>query len=108
MSNLHPKATTGEFLPDVRHMTLLDANMELNGLINHAVSEIFPNEDMCEERDFMLRGLLIRIQALTNVMYAASCCTDADLVHHLSAAYGKHHSFVSTPATETDTEATHG
>lgn len=107
MSNLHPKAKTGEFLPSVRQMTLIDANMELNGVINHAVKTLFPDDMLGEERDFMMRGILIRLQALTDVMYAAACSTDDELRHYLNAAYAKHHSFTETPATDIIQEAAH-
>lgn len=105
MSSLHLKASTGGFLPGVRETVLIDANMELNGLINNALSNLLPDESLGEERDFMLRGLLIRAQALANVMYAASCSADEDLCDYLAVAYLKHHTFVSTPAISAEGEA---
>lgn len=100
MANLHPNANTGSFLPDVRETMLVDATMELNGLINHVVSTFFTDSELGEERNFMLRGVLIRVQALANAMYATACSPDDELRHHLGAAYGKHHSFINTPASE--------
>lgn len=96
MSNLHPNANVGSFLPGVREMALVDANLELNGLIDHAISDLIKEDSLGEERNHVLRGLLIRVQALTNVMYATACSTDDELRHYLGAAYGKHHNFKQT------------
>ncbi len=104
MNNLHPNASIGSFLPGVRELALVDANMELNGLIDHAIADLITEESLGEERNHVLRGLLIRVQALTNVMYATACSTDEELRHYLGAAYGKHHNFQQTVADEHSSE----
>lgn len=98
MSKLHPLANVGEFLPSSRQTALIDANSEINSLIDHAIETLFPDEAMTDSKDFLLRGVLMRIQTLGNVMYGSACAADEDLKRFLSDAYGRHHSFKQTEA----------
>lgn len=100
MSDLHPLANVGDFLPGDRQTILIDANSEINALIDHAIEALFPDEVMTDSKEFLLRGVLMRIQTLGNVMYGSACSADKDLKYYLDSAYGSHHSFKHTVATD--------
>jgi len=96
MSKLHPNAMDGQFLPETRAGLVLDASLELAGLVKKTLADHFPDEAMRDESNFVLRGCIQRIESLAQVMYSAACESDESLREDLRVAYGRHHKFTAT------------
>lgn len=104
MSDLHPLANKGSFLPPQRETIFIDANLELSHLIDHLFEKVFPDQSLTDAHEFLMRGILMRIQALGGVMFSSACATDEELKSQMTSAYGKHHNFNGTTVDEVDVQ----